>query len=334
MAEKSNMRFLRRSEVPVLIATLFLSLIFAVSSENFFSAYNMYNIMRTAAVYVLIALSQAMVMMVGGTSLCIGYIGAMSVVTAGYCMQNLGIGGIEATFLAVLVSMLCGAMNGVIITKLGLSAFVATLSTQFIFKGLVTGISKGFPYTVLSPNYTAFGRGSLLGIPYITLLVIGILMIVWYVFRFTTVGRRLLATGGNEFAAKMAAVKTNQMIFIANILSGVFAGIAAVCTVSMNGSGQPSTGADWMLYSFAVAVIGGTGLKGGVINPVGLAIAGFLIVIIKNGLVLMDANVYFEQTYLGLILLVACSVGVISQRITAAKRRHQFRMEQLTKSKP
>ena len=90
MAEKSNMRFLRRSEVPVLIATLFLSLIFAVSSENFFSAYNMYNIMRTAAVYVLIALSQAMVMMVGGTSLCIGYIGAMSVVTAGYCMQNLG----------------------------------------------------------------------------------------------------------------------------------------------------------------------------------------------------------------------------------------------------
>ena len=89
MAEKSNMRFLRRSEVPVLIATLFLSLIFAVSSENFFSAYNMYNIMRTAAVYVLIALSQAMVMMVGGTSLCIGYIGAMSVVTAGYCMQNL-----------------------------------------------------------------------------------------------------------------------------------------------------------------------------------------------------------------------------------------------------
>lgn len=321
----------KRSETPVLIATLLLCIIFQIASENFFSSYNMFNLMRTAALYVFIALSQTMVMMVGGTSLCVGYIGAMAVVAAGHCMQNLGMSGTLATIIALLVACLCGAINGIIIWKLRLSAFVTTLATQFIYKGLVTGFSNGFPYTGLSPNYTSFGRGSFLGIPSMTWLAIAILVAVWYVFRYTIVGRKMLATGGNQKAAQMAAVNTDKMCLIANTLSGLFAGIAAVCTISMNGTGQPTTGADWMLYSFAVSVIGGTGLAGGVICPVGLAIAAFLIVVIKNGLVLMNANVYYEQTYLGLILLLACSLGAISQMVSVAKRRHQFRMEQSEK---
>ena len=113
---------------------------------------------------------------------------------------------------------------------------------------------------------------------------------VWYLFRFTTLGRRLLATGGNEKAAKMAAVDTDRMQLIANILSGLFAAVAGICTVSMNGAAQPTTGQDWMIYSFAVSVIGGTALAGGVICPIGIAIAAFLVVIIKNGLVKLNAT--------------------------------------------
>lgn len=101
----------------------------------------------------------------------------------------------------------------------------------------------------------------------------------------------------------------------------------------MNSIAQPTTGSDWMLYSFAVSVIGGTGLAGGIICPLGLAIAGFMIVVIKNGLVLIQANTYLEQTYLGLILLAACSVGSISSMISSARRRHQFRAEQAAKLK-
>lgn len=326
-------KLLKRSEIPVLVATLLLCIIFASVSDNFFSAYNVYNILRTGAIYVFIALAQTSVMMIGGTSLCIGYVGAMAVVTAGHCMQNLGMGGTISTILALAVACTCGLFNGLIITKLKLSAFVTTLATQFIFKGLVTGISKGFPYTTLSPNYADFGRGSLLGIPLITILAICILLVVWYILRYTIVGRKLLATGGNLRAAKMAAVNTDHMILIANIASGLFCGVAAVCTMSLNSMGQPTTGTDWMLYSFAVSVIGGTGLAGGIVCPIGIAIAAVLFVIIKNGLVLINANVYFEQTYLGLILLVACSLGAISDMVGAARRRHEFRAEQEKKIK-
>ena len=326
-------KLLKRSEIPVLAATLLLCAVFASVSDNFFSAYNVYNIMRTAAIYVFIALAQTSVMMIGGTSLCIGYIGAMAVVTAGHCMQELGMGGAISTVLALAIAAICGLVNGLVITRLKLSAFVTTLATQFIFKGLVTGISKGFPYTSLSPNYADFGRGSFLGIPLIALLAVATLVLVWYILRYTVAGRKLLATGGSLRAAKMAAVNTDRMILIANIASGFFCGVAAVCTMSLNGMGQPTTGTDWMLYSFAVSVIGGTGLAGGVVCPAGLAIAAVLFVIIKNGLVLINANVYFEQTYLGLILLVACSLGVISDMIGAARRRREFRLAQAKKVK-
>ena len=317
-----------RPEIPVLCATLGLSLIFTLFSQNFLSSYNIYNVSRTAALYVFVALSQTMVMLVGGMNVSLGYIGALAVVAVGHSLQNWGWSTGPAVLFALVVGVLCGLVNGLVITKLHINAFVSTLATQFIFKGLVNGISEGFPYTEIPTGFTTLGRGNLFGLPYMLFLAAATLVAVWYLFRFTTLGRRLLATGGNEKAAKMAAVDTDRMQLIANILSGLFAAVAGICTVSMNGAAQPTTGQDWMIYSFAVSVIGGTALAGGVICPVGIAIAAFLVVIIKNGLVMLNANIYFEQTYLGLILLGAVSIGSVSAMVSEVKRRQRFRREQ------
>lgn len=313
-----------RSEMPVLIATLVLGAIFAICSPSFLSAYNIYNVTRTAALYMFVALSQSMVMIIGGMNVSIGYTGALCVVACGYCMQNLGWGTVPTVIVALLVGMLCGLLNGLIITKLHINSFVTTLATQFIFKGLVTGISEGFPYTEIEENFTMLGRNKFLGLPLMLYLAVVFLVIVWYVFRYTVVGRKLLATGGNEKAARMAAINTDNMTLVANVLSGLFAAIAGICAVSMNGAAQPTTGTDWMIYSFAVSVIGGTALAGGVICPAGIFIAGIMIVIIKNGLIMLNANVYYEQTYLGLILLVAVSLGSLSAMFKEVKRRRDF----------
>ena len=321
-------KVLGRNEIPVLAATILLCVAFSFASPNFLSAYNIYNVTRTAALYMFVALSQTMVMIVGGMNVSLGYTGALCVVTCGYCMQELHWGSVPTVIAAVFVGIAAGLLNGLIITKLHINSFVATLATQFVFKGLVTGISEGFPYTQLAPNFTALGRNKLLNLPLMLFLAAAFLVIVWYVFRYTVLGRKLLATGGNEKAARMAAVNTDNMLLIANILSGFFAAIAGICAVSMNGAAQPSTGADWMIYSFAVSVIGGTALAGGVICPVGIFIAGIMIVIIKNGLVMMNANIYYEETYLGLILLIAVSLGSLSEMFRELKRRRDFIREQ------
>lgn len=311
--------------MPVLIATLLMAVIFSIFSSSFLSSYNIYNLSRTAALYMFVALSQTMVMIVGGMNVSLGFIGALSVVACGHSMQNWGWGTAPAMAFALAVGLLCGLINGLCITKLRLNAFIATLATQFIYKGLVTGISGGFPYTELSDDFTVLGRGTFLGLPYMLYLAVVILVLIWYVFRYTILGRRLLATGGNLKAAQMAAINTDRMQLVANILSGLFAAIAGICAVSMNGSAQPTTGSDWMIYSFAVSVIGGTALAGGAICPVGIAIAGYMIVMIKNGLVLLNANVYYEQTYLGLILLVAVSLGSLSAMFNEFRRKQRFR---------
>lgn len=317
-----------RSEMPVLIATLILGAIFAICSPSFLSAYNIYNVTRTAALYMFVALSQSMVMIIGGMNVSIGFTGALCVVACGHCMQNLGWGTVPTVIAALLVGVICGFLNGLIITKLHINSFVTTLATQFIFKGLVTGISEGFPYTEIEDNFTMLGRNKFLGLPLMLYLAVVFLVIVWYVFRYTVVGRKLLATGGNEKAARMAAINTDNMTLIANILSGLFAALAGICAVSMNGAAQPTTGTDWMIYSFAVSVIGGTALAGGVICPAGIFIAGIMIVIIKNGLIMLNANVYYEQTYLGLILLVAVSLGSLSTIFKELKRKREFLKKQ------
>lgn len=122
----------------------------------------------------------------------------------------------------------------------------------------------------------------------------------------------------------MAAIPTDRCIIIGHVLSGLFAALAGVLNVSMNGVAQPSTGSDWMLYSMAVAVIGGTALSGGVINPIGLFIAGYMVIMIKNGLVMINANIYYELTYLGLILMVALSISSVSGFIREYFRRRKF----------
>jgi ribose transport system permease protein len=219
----------------------------------------------------------------------------------------------------MLVGLSCGFFNGLAITKLKLNSFVVTLATSFVYGGLINGISKGYPYINLPKGISLMGRGGIGAVPYLIIFAVIVLAAVAYFFKFTITGREILATGGNAEAARMSAVNTDARIVLANVASGMFASIAGLLWISRTASAQPGAGADWMLISFAVAVIGGTSLKGGVVCPIGIFFSSYLIVMVKNGLVMLDANIYFEQVYLGLILLVAVSVESI--RFIIEKRR-------------
>lgn len=314
-----------RSEVTVIAAVLVLGVIFTIFSESFFTAYNLFNMGRTAAIYIFIAIGQGLVVIVGGMNLSLGYIGGMTVVAAGYSMEILGLPAFAAVLIGLLVGLLAGALNGIIITGLKLNSFVVTLATSFIFQGLINGVSQGFPYNDIPEGFTFLGREGLLGVPYLLWMAGIALIILGYVFKYTVTGRRVLATGGNIEAAKMSGISTDKMIILANTGSGLFAAIAGLLWISRTGSAQPSTGVDWMVISFAVAVIGGVALKGGVFNAIGVFFAGFLIVMVKNGLVMLNANIYFEQAYLGLILLLAVSLDSIKVIINARKLKHEMK---------
>ena len=314
----------RRSDTSVLLATLVLFIIFTLSNDSFLTPFNLYNVSRSASLYAFIALGQAIVVVIGHMNLSLGAIGGLSVVVGGWAMDTMGWNPILGTLLALVVGMGAGFFNGIIIVRSKLNSFVITLASSFIFFGLVSGISQGFPYTNIPKGYTWLGQGDVGGVPYLFLLMIVVLAFMGYLFRFTVLGRRFLATGGNQEAARLSGIRTDNIVLLAHTASGFFAALAGVLWISRMGSAQPSTGSDWLIYSFAVAIIGGTALSGGEFSALGMFASAIMLTLIKNGLVMLNVNVYFEQTFLGIIILMAVSVESIRMWMSNRSRRSAF----------
>ena len=295
----------RTKETGITVSALLLFVVFAKTSDSFLTEYNLFNVSRTVGLFVLIALSQAVALVVGCMNLSVGAIGGLATIATGYLIAEAGVPALAAACGGLLVGVGAGAVNGWLITRLKINSFITTLSTLFIFTGLVFGLSRGYAYTEIPKSFTTVGRGAFLSLSNLFWIAAATLLVMHLVFRRTVLGRHLIATGGNREAARLSGINTDRMVLAANVLSGFFAAFAAVLWVSRMGSAQPATGKDWLIKSFAIAIVGGTGLSGGSISALGLLMGAIIIVLIKNGLVIVEANVYYEQAFLGAIILVA-----------------------------
>jgi ribose transport system permease protein len=313
--------FFRRTDASAIIATAILFIVFSTTTQNFFTPFNQFNVWRSASQNVFIALGQAMVVLIGGMNLSLGAIGGLTVVIVGHSIEILGIAPWVAVIMGLAVGVGCGAFNGFFVSRFKLNSFVVTLATSFIFQGLVNGVSQGRPYSKIPAQFTALGKGDVLGVPNMVFLMVVALAVVYFVFKYTVIGRQLLATGGNVEAARLSGIKTGRMIMLANILSGLCGSIAAILWVSRMGTAQPATGGDWLIVSFAVTVIGGTALSGGTISAVGFLFSGLLMALIRNGLIMIGVNVYFEATFLGIIILLAVMVEYFRMNVTSHAKK-------------
>ena len=296
----------------LIIATTTLFAVLALLSQSFLSGYTMFVISRQMAFYVLIALSQAFVLVIGQMSLAVGAIGSITTIVLGLGLDTWGLPPAAAVLLALGIGVFAGWLNGMLITRLKIDSFIVTLSMMFIYMGLRSGISGGSPYKV-PESFTFIGQKSLLGVPYVFLLVGGLLALIGYMYRNTVFGRRMLATGGNAAAARLSGIATDRMVVSAHVLSGAFAALAAILWASKLGSAAPETGDDWLIISFAVAIIGGTGLNGGIISALGILMGSAIFMLIKHGLVEVKANPYYANSFLGLLILLAIVVDRVRE---------------------
>lgn len=298
-------------------ACVLLILIFSIFTDSFLSSYNLFNLSRTVASYGFIAAAQLMVAVIGGMNLAVGSVGALATVISGLLMQNLGLPTILVVPITVIAGLLCGWLDGVLITRLKLAPFVITLAMSFVYDGIATGISHGYSYSV-NADFTELGRGRFLGTSRLFALFVLLVLVLVVVFRYTRFGRNVLAVGGNETAARLSGIKADRITILCNALSCGLAAVAAMLWTSRTGSASPTTGADWMLYSFAVCAIGGISLNGGNFTAVGFFCGACILTMVRNGLTMLNVDIYFEKAFLGAIILIAVSVESIRSRV--AKR--------------
>lgn len=287
------------------IVTVVLFAVVAIFSDSFLNSYNIYNLARNIALLSFIGICQAVVIVIGHMNLSIGSIAGLSAVTAGYLLSYAHVNIWLAIFLSLLVGIICGAINGVIIAKGGIDSFIVTLTTMFIFTGVNYGLTYLYSFDNLPKIMTFIGRGDLFGIPLVFIFMIITLIILSFFYKFSITGRRTLAIGQNIEAARFFAINIPNLTIFNHILSGFIAAVGALLYVSKNGSASPTVGSDWLIISFSVAILGGTTLTGGRISSFGLFLGATIMVIIKNAMVLLKMNIYYQQVFLGLLILFA-----------------------------
>ena len=281
--------------------------VFAWRAPGFVSPFNLFSVGRALAVDIVIGFAQMAALATGGMNLSVGSIGVCAVMTGGYLMQTLALPVPVAILGALALGAALGWLNGFVIARSGVSAFIITLASANLYSGAMLILTKAVPLNSLPMEVGAFGKLKIDGLvsPLLVIaLAIGLLLFVFY--RHSVLGRQILAAGANARAAKMSGVPVDRVITISHALSGLLAATAGMMVVARLGAAMPAVGGDdWLLPSFLGPVLGGTPLSGGAVAVAGTMLGALLVTTIRSGLLVLQIGNYWLQLYLGVILLLA-----------------------------
>lgn len=286
--------------------------------ESFITVDNFLNVLRRSSVYGIIALGMTFVIISGGIDLSVGSLLALSGMLAAGAM--IWLGGPEpgvgvmvlGTTLGLLTGVVGGMVSGVLITKLKLQPFIATLGTMSLYRGIALVMYDGQPINVASYRY--LGEGSFMGIPISVVLFAVVTIMSGAILHFTRFGRHVYAIGSNFQAAYHAGVKVDLSLIGVYSLGGLFTGLGAMIAMSRTVSAQPTAGVGAELDVIAAVVIGGASLSGGRGTVTGTIIGSLLISFLRNGCTLMGISTNAQLIVIGVVIVFAVALDQFTRR--------------------
>jgi ribose transport system permease protein len=288
---------------------------FSLASENFFRFDNIIGILLATAVNGILALGVTFVITTGGIDLSVGTVMSLSAVVTAMAMVEWGLPIVVAVVLGVLAGATCGLVNGVMVAKLGLPPFIATLGMFYMARGAALIISDVRPIYINSAGFRDIATAKIVpGVPNAVLILFGAAAVAAVILNKTLLGHYTVAIGSNEEATRLSGVRTDRWKVAVYTLSGTFAGIAGVVIAARLSSAQPSLGVGYELDAIAAAVIGGTSLSGGEGTILGTVIGAFLISTLTNGLRILSVPQEWQTLITGAIVIVAVYLDVVRRR--------------------
>lgn len=290
--------------------------------ESFFQFDNIVGILLSTAVNGVLALGVTFVIITSGIDLSIGTVMTFSAVMTGVFITNMGLPVVVGVLGGLLAGALCGLVNGLIIAKLKIPPFIATLGMLNIAKGLALVTSNLKPiYFNDTPAFNGIAMGSIPGaivpgfdIPNAVLLMFVAAIIASLVLTKTILGRYTFALGSNEEATRLSGVNVDGWKIAVYTLCGLFSGLAGVLIASRLNSAQPSLGQGYELDAIAAAVIGGTSLSGGEGSILGTIIGAFIISTLTNGLRILSVPQEWQTVITGGIVILAVYLDIVRRR--------------------
>ncbi|MFM9857721.1 ABC transporter permease [Pseudoxanthobacter sp. M-2] len=320
------------------IALIAVTVFFAVMAPNFVSVANAVIISKHVAINAILAIGMTYVILTGGIDLSVGSIvGLTGMVAGGLIAHGLWIEPVgviiyfnvfEVVLIALAVGTAIGAINGLLITKLGVAPFIATLGTLYVARGAALLLSGGatFPNLVGKPElgnqgFPVIGSGTLFGIPFSVLILVVLAVIAAYIAQRTPFGRRVYAVGGNERAAALSGVRVDRVKLAVYMISGFCAAVVGLIVSSQLVASHPASGETFELNAIAAAVLGGTSLSGGYGRIGGTIVGAFVIGVLSDGLVMMGVSEFWQMVIKGLVIIAAVVLDQLQRRLAARDRQ-------------
>ncbi|GAK23234.1 LOW QUALITY PROTEIN: ribose ABC transport system, permease protein RbsC [Vibrio sp. JCM 19052] len=294
-----------------LIALIFLIVVVSFLNPNFFTVDNILNILRQTSVNAIIAVGMTLVILTAGIDLSVGSVLALCGAFAA-SMIALEVPVLIAVPTALFAGAALGAISGIIIAKGKVQAFIATLVTMTLLRGVTMVYTDGRPistgFTDTADAFAWFGTGYALGIPVPVWLMVIVFAAAWYLLNHTRFGRYVYALGGNESATRLSGINVDRVKIGVYAICGMLAALAGIIVTSRLSSAQQTAGMGYELDAIAAVVLGGTSLMGGKGRIMGTLIGALIIGFLNNALNLLDVSSYYQMIAKAVVILLAVLV--------------------------
>ncbi len=304
------------------IALILVVLVFSVLVPNFLTINNLIVMVKHSAIWAILAIGVAYVIIGGGIDLSVGSIaGFCGMIAGGLIVEGLRLPMFDIVIyfnipvlmvIILLIGIGLGAINGLLITKLNVAPFIATLGMLYMARGfaMLRSGGKTFPNLVGNPElgntgYTLLGSGTFLGIPFIIWIAILLAVLATYVSKHTTLGRYVYAVGGNEDAAVLSGIRVNRIKMNTYMFSGFTGALVGLILSSQLAASHPATGESYELTAIAAVVLGGTSLSGGRGTILGTIVGALILGVLNDGLVMVGVSSFWQIAIKGMVVIVA-----------------------------
>jgi putative xylitol transport system permease protein len=306
----------------ILLALVLVCVVLTFANEYFLTTRNILNVLRQTSINGILAIGMTFVILTRGIDLSVGSVVALAgIVAASMATTSQAAAFMGAPYPAAIafavgigVGLICGWVNGIVVARFNVPAFVTTLGMLSAARGLTLLYAGGQPVPALTDSFRFIGRDDILGVPMPVILFALVFIVSYWVLSSSRFGRRVYAVGGNPHAARVSGINVRRVIMTVYLISGGLAGLAGMILAARTGSALTQAGIAYELDAIAAVVIGGTSLLGGVGRVSGTLIGALLIAVVNNGLDLMGVESYYQQVIKGALIVAAVMLDQARQK--------------------
>lgn len=311
---KSNLK-----EIAPLIILVCMLLVLNTLNKDFLSLKTLFNMMQQVSAVGIVAMGAMVVIISGGIDFTAGYGLAMIGMAAGtvYAADILGGHVIVVVLTCIVAGAIVGALNGILVGRLHIVPFIATLAVMSLLQGMSMLIGGGNMVMVREPSILWFGQGKIFGsIPNSFIIYVLLCFVAYLILQKTKMGVYIYALGGNEDSVRYVGINVVKYKILLYVMAGVYTGIAALITISKLGLAAPSIYGSTLLDAIAAAVIGGTSLAGGRGKVMGTFVGTIIIVLITTALTYLNIRPEMQDVFKGAVILTALCFDVLLNKIS------------------